>query len=232
MCSVVSSCVGTGEEEHKGKERLNIRILKYRIMFLYYNQITDLDKKALLKKKGFCKYFKLPPNKRRPNLIKSTIKIHLIQGYIKNTHKRWQNVLLHPKFYHSSLRISLSWRNLKSSRCKSGILISLVLPVSGRWSFACETCFSCTSGRKRLLSKVTGRNFSTELIKIIPSPLVSLQSVFPQLLFFVHAKTKPWGFCHIFGTAPFYEKRLLCNTNLNKICKLFFFYLSLVNIIP
>lgn len=52
-------------------------------MFLYYNQITDLDKKALLKKKGFCKYFKLPPNKRRPNLIKSTIKIHLIQGYIK-----------------------------------------------------------------------------------------------------------------------------------------------------
>lgn len=54
-------------------------------MFLYYNQITDLDKKALLKKKGFCKYFKLPPNKRRPNLIKSTIKIHLIQGYIKKT---------------------------------------------------------------------------------------------------------------------------------------------------
>lgn len=60
MCSVVSSCVGTGEEECKGKERLNILILKYRIMFLYYNQITDLDKKALLKKKDFVNTLSSP----------------------------------------------------------------------------------------------------------------------------------------------------------------------------
>lgn len=148
-------------------------------------------------------------------------------------------MLPHPKFYHSSLRISLSWRNLKSSRCKSGILISLVLSVSGRWSFPLWNMFFLYQWKKKTPQQShKGRNFSTELIKIIPSPLVSLQSVFPQLFFFVHAKTKPWGFCHIFGTALSYEKGLLCNTNLNKICKLFFFLLvfgqhnSLVHLLP
>lgn len=51
MCSLVLSCVGTGEEEDKSKERLNIHILKHRIMFLYYNQITDLDKKGFIKRR-------------------------------------------------------------------------------------------------------------------------------------------------------------------------------------
>lgn len=77
MHSVVSSCVRTGKEEDKSKERLNIRILKHSIMFLYYNLITDLDKKALLKEE-FFKYFKLRPNQKRPNLVKWTVKIHLI----------------------------------------------------------------------------------------------------------------------------------------------------------
>lgn len=46
-------------------------------MFLYYNLITDLDKKALLKEE-FFKYFKLRPNQKRPNLVQWTVKIHLI----------------------------------------------------------------------------------------------------------------------------------------------------------
>lgn len=59
-----SSCISIEEEEYKSKERLDIHMLKYKIIFLYYNQITDLDKKAL-PKQVFSKYLKPPPKYKK-----------------------------------------------------------------------------------------------------------------------------------------------------------------------